>query len=240
MANDKTNESPVNPSTAAANPDAGELYAQGFKNPNQGGVDRGNRVGGSVELINFGFKLWDTTRQLDHYVKEASQTAREVDQALGKLDHKQNPHAGVRVTISQGPDGLVHMATTPANSLQEALNQGFVHPKGTTSKEVWVPDNPNLSPNVPKGVEVMSPQQFQRAFGFKNMRAELGEEGPSLASNTNTNQILAGLNITDADKKQFKQEGQVQADAAVLAAKPAEPKVSQETPSQEAPSRRVM
>ncbi len=240
MANDKTNESPVNPSSASANSETSELHAQAFKNPNENGVNNGKRVGGAVELIDFGFKLWDTTQKLDHYVKEASQTAREVNTALGQLDHKQNPHAGVRVQIAQGPDGLVHMNTVPANSLNEALNQGFAHALGTKTKDIWIPDNPNISPNVPKGVEVMSPQEFQRAFGFHNKRADLGDEGPSLASNTNTNQILASLNITDADRKQFKQEGQTQVEAAVLAAKPVEPKVSQETPTQEAPSRRVM
>ena len=240
MANDKTNESPVNPSSAAANSETGELYAQAFKNPNQGGVDRGNRVGGSVELINFGFKLWETTRQLDHYAKESSQTAREVDKALGQLDHKQHPFAGVRVTISQGPDGFVNMETTPGKSVAAAFDKTFMTPLGTKSKEIWIPDNPNLTPIVPKGVELMTPQQFQRTFGLNNKRADLGDEGQSLAGNTNANQILANLNITDADKKQFKQEGQVHADAAILAAKPVEPKVSQETQSQEASSRRIM
>lgn len=232
MANDKTNE----PITTPMPNESGIEMAR--RTPGKGA---GNAIGDLPGLIGDVIGGISAARQYDDFKRDLTREAPDVIKNLETASRSSDPHAGVVVTFRKDRFGDIHIDSKPANNPEEGLRKTEqVLAPGEKHVRIWIPADvtQNSWIDIPGYSDVMTRGEFFR-FADRH-RADAGMDSPALAGNTNASQVLAGLNISYTDRKQFAQQGQAQADAAALVAKPVEPKASQEAPALEAPSRKVI
>jgi hypothetical protein len=242
MANEKANDTPVNPNPVGLNTENETILAQ---RPVGGGpvYTPGNPRPGSIEIIHYGLKLFEAYGRQEQYIQAASEATKDV---LGSLAVVNGPQSGVAVYVIKDQNNNFAGFNVKAGNNPDQAFGDQVYPPGYKSTAIWIPKHPEeaYSPNIGQRVTIMSPQEFSEAFGFRRLRSDAGspdEGAPSLASK-DTKQIMAELNITSTDRQYFKLEGQQQSAALVATqtANPTEPKPTQvtaEAPTQDAPSR---